>query len=168
MKECSNPQYKPPGSLINQAGIDLIKEFEGLRLKAYKDPVGILTIGFGHTRGVTQNMVITPEEAELFLIQDINEHAQLMKRALRVNLNDNQFAAMTSILFNVGPGNSNKSGIIRLKTGEPSTLFKHINKANYNAAASEFGRWVFAGGKVLKGLQRRREAERKLFETPMI
>lgn len=87
---------------ISQAGIDLIKEFEGLRLVAYQDSVGVWTIGYGHTKGVYPGMVITEAQALLFLNEDIASHAYGIFNYITVQLNQNQFDALVSFHFNLG------------------------------------------------------------------
>lgn len=144
----------------NNAGIALIKEFEGLELTAYKDPVGVWTIGYGHTSAAGSPKVfagqrITPAEAESILRQDLAKFEGYVNSAVNVALNENQHAALVSFTYNLGPGNLNSS-----------TLLKKLNKGDYTGAAAEFARWNRAGGKVLAGLTRRRAAERDLFLRP--
>ncbi len=130
---------------------ELIKKFEGCKLKAYKCPAGIWTIGYGHIKGVTKGMEITQEEAEKMLDEDINEFAEQIKK-LNLQLNENQFNAILSFAFNVGIGKFAGSTMCRL-----------LRQKNYKDAGNEFYRWCYAGGKVLEGLKKRREAERELF-----
>ncbi|MFN6991805.1 MAG: lysozyme [Fervidobacterium sp.] len=130
---------------------ELIKKFEGLRLKAYKCPAGIWTIGYGHTKGVTKGMEITQEQAEKILENDIAEIAEQIKK-LGLQLNENQFNAILSFVFNIGIGKFAGSTMCRL-----------LRQKNYKDAGNEFYRWCYAGGKVLEGLKKRREAERELF-----
>ncbi len=132
----------------NQAGLQLIESFEGLRLTAYQDSVGVWTIGYGHTRGVAHGQIITQQQAEAFLQQDLAV-AEGAVNGLGLTLTDNQFAALVSFTFNLGGGNLNKL----LKNGLAAVpdrilLFDH------------------AGGKQLAGLTRRRQAERALYLTP--
>jgi|SRR5882672_1380580 len=132
----------------NQAGLQLIESFEGLRLTAYQDSVGVWTIGYGHTQGVKQGQTITQQQAEAFLQQDLAV-AEKAVNGLGQTLTDNQFAALVSFAFNLGAGNLNKL----LKNGLAAVpdrilLFDH------------------AGGKQLPGLTRRRTAERALYLTP--
>lgn len=137
----------------NQNGLLLIKTFEGLRLKAYRDAVGIWTIGYGTTRGVQPNMVITEAQAEKFLQEDLVRFEQAINSAVTAPINDNQFAALVSFTYNVG------SGALR-----SSTLLRLLNaKENVRAVADQFPRWNRAGGSVLAGLTRRRNAERSLY-----
>lgn len=137
---------------ISQTGIDLIKEFEGLELKAYPDAVGVWTIGYGHTKTAVPGMVITEGEAEYLLKQDLVIFERCVQRYITVPLTQNQFDALVSFSFNLGCGSL-----------QESTLRKKLNAGDYNGAANEFPRWNKAGGKVLRGLVRRREAERALF-----
>lgn len=138
---------------ISQKGIDLVKSFEGLELKAYKDSVGVLTIGYGSTGShVSAGMIITKEQAEQLLKKDLERFEKGVSELVRVSLNQNQFDALVSFSFNLGFGN--------LKS---STLLKKLNASDYIGASKEFERWNRAGGKVLNGLTRRRIAERDLF-----
>lgn len=139
---------------LEQAEI-LIKTFEGLRLKAYKDPVGILTIGYGHTQGVKEGMRITPAQAQEFLKEDIEQTLNGLRIFVKTSLNHNQLAALVSFVFNVG-----------ITAFAKSTMLKLINSGNIAEAANQFDKWIHAGGKVLKGLELRRAAEKKLFLTP--
>ncbi len=137
----------------NTNGLLLIKSFEGLRLKAYRDAVGIWTIGYGTTRGVQPDMSISEAEAERFLQQDLTRFEQAICEAVTVPINDNQFSALASFTYNVGPG--------ALRS---STLLKLLNaRHDIRGIADEFPRWNRAGGRVLEGLTRRRNAERALF-----
>jgi len=139
---------------VSQAGIDLIKEFEGLRLEAYRDAVGVWTIGYGHTETARPGMKITEAEAEALLRYDIDKRVPAIERALKVKVTQNQFDAIVSFVFNVGVG-----------AFRSSTLLKNINRGDIEDEADEFDRWVYAGGKKLPGLVRRRAAERALFES---
>ncbi|MEO1621643.1 MAG: lysozyme [Cyanobacteria bacterium J06632_3] len=136
----------------NSNGLLLIKSFEGLRLKAYRDSVGIWTIGYGTTRGVRPNMRINENQAIEFLQQDLSRFEKSINEAVRVPINDNQFSALASFTYNVGPG--------ALRS---STLLKLLNQGNVRGAADQFPRWNKAGGRPLAGLTRRRNAERLLF-----
>ena len=139
---------------ISQKGLDLIKNFEGLELKAYKDSVGILTIGYGSTGShVKSGMTITAEQAEELLKQDVSRFEKGVNDLVKVSLTQNQFDALVSFSFNLGLGN--------LKS---STLLKKLNASDYTGAVNEFLRWNRAGGKVLNGLTRRRQAEKDMFE----
>ncbi|MGB3767853.1 MAG: lysozyme [Phormidesmis sp.] len=136
----------------NSNGLKLIKSFEGLRLRAYQDAVGIWTIGYGTTRGVRPGMTISEAEAELFLQQDLVRFEQAINDSLKVPVNDNQFSALSCFTYNVGPG-----------AFRSSTLLKMLNQQDVYGAADQFPRWNKAGGRPLAGLTRRRKAERHLF-----
>jgi len=132
-------------------GIELIKNYEGLRLEAYVCPAGKPTIGYGHTKNVKLGQKITVEEAEQFFKEDLIIVENEINRH-NLNINQNQFDALASFIYNVGIGN--------FKT---STLLKKI-KANPNdkSIENEFKRWIYSGGKVLPGLIKRRNEEAKL------
>lgn len=139
---------------ISQRGIDLIKSFEGLYLEAYKCPAGVWTIGWGTTKGVTPGMKITKEKAEELLRADLVKFEAAVEKNVKVTINQNMFDSLVSFTYNLGEGN--------LKS---STLLKKLNSEDYYGASQEFQRWNKAGGKVLNGLIRRREAERDLFNS---
>ena len=136
----------------SQAGIDLIKRFEGLKLYAYQDSVGVWTIGYGHTVGVSYGDKWTVDKAESELAKDLVIYEAGVKAGVSVDICQHHFDALVSFAFNLG---------VRALHG--STLLRKINAGDNKAAALEFGRWVYAGGVRLKGLERRREAERALF-----
>ena len=133
-------------------GIALIKEFEGLRLKAYKCPGGVWTIGYGHTAGVKPGMVITKAQAEEYLKADLIAFERYLN-GLGLALNQNQFDALISFIYNVGTGNFSNSTLLRKVRANPQD----------NSIMDEFLRWVYSKGRVLPGLQRRRLAEMKLY-----
>ena len=133
-------------------GIALIKEFEGLRLKAYKCPGGVWTIGYGHTAGVKSGMVITEAQAEEYLKADLIVFERYLN-GLGLALNQNQFDALVSFIYNVGTGNFSSSTLLRKVRANPQD----------NSIMDEFLRWVYSKGRVLPGLQRRRLAEMKLY-----
>lgn len=137
---------------ISEKGIELIKSFEGLRLEAYLDSVDVPTIGYGHTRGVKLGQTITQEQADALLEEDIHEFELAIQRLVHVNLTQNQFDALVSFTFNLGIGSLKQS-----------TLLKKLNAGDITGAANEFNRWVYAGGKKLTGLVKRRSAERLMF-----
>jgi len=137
----------------SQRGLDLIKSFEGLRLTAYDDGVGVQTIGYGHTRGVKPGMTITEEQAVQFLREDLYSAERDIDRLVTVHLCQHQFDALASLVFNIG-GTAFRD----------STLLRKLNAGDYAGAAAQFDRWVHGGGKILPGLVRRRAAERALFE----
>ena len=133
-------------------GIALIKEFEGLRLKAYQCPGGVWTIGYGHTAGVKPGMVITKAQAEEYLKADLIAFERYLN-GLGLALNQNQFDALVSFIYNVGTGNFSSSTLLRKVRVTPQD----------NSIMDEFLRWVYSKGRVLPGLQRRRLAEMKLY-----
>jgi lysozyme len=139
----------------SEAGRTLIKQFEGVRLTSYRDVVGILTIGVGHTANVFENETITPQEADEFLAIDLHNAERAILNNVKVPLNQNQFDALSSFIFNIGGGAFSKS-----------TLLKLLNQGDYLGAASQFLAWDMAGGQEQKGLKNRRYAERDLFMTP--
>ena len=135
-------------------GIDLIKKHEGFRSKAYRCSANVLTIGFGHTLNVKSTDVITLDEAEYFLRQDV-EFAEKEVNRHNLNINQNQFDALVSFVFNLGVGNFARSTLLRKIKSNPND--PNIRK--------EFERWIYAGGKVLIGLVRRRKEEAELYFT---
>jgi lysozyme len=134
----------------------LIKEFEGLRLTAYTCPAGVWTIGYGHTKGVKQGMKIDQATADRLLDVDIVDVARSIRKLVKVDLNDNQAQALVSFIFNVGA-----------RAFSNSTLLRKLNNKDYAGASSEFDKWVYAKGKKLPGLVRRRKAEKELFNEPV-
>ncbi len=136
----------------NQAGIDIIKRFESLRLTAYLCPAGIPTIGYGSTKDVIEGMEITPREAELRLVADLRDAAHAVEAAVTVELTDNRFGALVSFAYNIGGGAFKKS-----------TLLRKLNAGDYSAVPGELAKWCRGGGKVLAGLEARRKAEGELF-----
>jgi len=133
-------------------GVNLIKSFEGLRLKAYLDSAGVWTIGYGHTRNVHPGQVINEAEALGLLRADLQRFEDCVSEMVTHELTQGQYDALVSFAFNVGCGALKKS-----------TLLRKLNAGDTAGAAQEFGRWVHAGGKRLRGLERRREAEKSLF-----
>lgn len=140
---------------ISEKGKGLIKDSEGCALKAYPDP-GTggkpWTIGHGHTHNVSKGDVITQAQAEQFLQDDLQPIYITIETCVKVPLNQNQFDALCSFIFNVGAGKFAKS-----------TLLKKLNAGDYAGAAEEFLRWNKAAGRVLPGLDIRRSKERQLF-----
>lgn len=140
---------------INDAGLELIKSFEGLRLDAYPDPATggePWTIGYGSTRDVVPGMTITQEEADERLRADVATFEECVERAVGQHVNENEFAACVSLAFNIGCTNF-----------RTSTLANLLRQGRNEEAAHQFVRWNRAAGKVMAGLTRRREAERDLF-----
>jgi lysozyme len=141
--------------MISERGLAIIREFEGLRLKAYPDPASggdPWTIGYGHTLDVEPGDTCTLEEAEQWLLDDCADAEVAILRHVKVPLSQGQLDALISFVFNLGAGNFAKS-----------TLLRKLNAGDYVGAWQEFGRWNNAAGKVMPGLTRRRAAEAKLF-----
>lgn len=136
----------------SQNGIDLIKRFEGLQTEAYRCPAGILTIGYGHTHGVKMGDKCSPSQAEAWLRQDCLVAEMTIRMHVKKTLNQNQFDALVSFIFNLGAGDF-----------IGSTLLIKLNDGDYAGAASEFGRWVNVCGRKFSGLVKRRAAEKALF-----
>lgn len=148
--------------MINKAAIDLIKKWEGFRANAYKDAVGIWTIGYGTTAnagvGIYPNlgMTITESQAESFLRAAVTKFAGSVKSKLTKDANENEFGAMVSLAYNIGPGAFARS-----------TVLDKFNDGDKKGAADAFLLWNKAGGKVLRGLTNRRIEERALFLRPV-
>lgn len=136
-------------------GLKLTESFEGCRLQAYLDSVGVPTIGYGHTHGVTMGMTCTQEQADAWLQEDVQGAVQVVNNLVTVPLTQQQFDALVDFTFNLGTG-----------ALQHSTLLRLLNSGDYQGAAGEFEKWDKAGGKVLPGLLRRRQAERDMFNTP--
>ena len=147
--------------MINQDAIDLIKQFEGCKLTAYRCPANVWTIGYGHTDGVKRGAEITQAEADKLLYSDLSAIEDRLDNMIRIGLTDNQRGALISFAFNVG--------VTALKN---STLLQLLNNGFYSKAADEFLKWDKAtvnGKKVaLAGLTKRRSAERALFLKGLI
>lgn len=140
-------------------GKEIIKHFEGLKLVAYLCPVGVPTIGWGHTKDVQLGDRCTPEQAETWLEEDYSEALDAVLRNVKTNLTENQKQALTSWVFNLGEG--------RLKS---STLLKKLNLNDMEGASKEILKWnkgrVNGQLIIMPGLDRRRILERQLFDTP--
>ena len=141
----------------SEKGIALIKQFEGCKLTAYQDSVGVWTIGYGWTQPVDgkpirAGMTIKQETAERLLKTGLVSYESDVSRLVKVGLTQEQFDALVSFTYNLGS-----------RSLSTSTLLRKLNAGDYAGAADEFLRWNKAGGKVLNGLTRRREAERALF-----
>lgn len=156
------PPLPQPSSTINAAGLELVKGFEGLSLTAYPDPgTGDepWTIGYGHTSvagppQVFKGLTITRAEADDILKRDLAQYEKAVADAVTRTPTSNQFSALVSFTFNVGPSNL-----------QSSTLLQKHNAGDFAGAAEEFGRWVYAGDQIMPGLQRRRRAERALYRS---
>jgi GH24 family phage-related lysozyme (muramidase) len=138
---------------ISEEGKSLIKKFEGCKLEAYLDAVNVPTIAYGRTKNVKMGDVCTQEQAEAWLDEELHEYEGYVKDQVNVNLEQYQFDALVSWVYNLGPTNLSKS-----------TLLKVLNDGKYNDVPAQIRRWNKAGGNVLEGLTRRREAEALLFQ----
>lgn len=138
---------------ISEAGIKLICKWEEFRSYAYVCPAGLWTIGYGHTGGVKPTDKIDLAQGEAYLRQDL-EIVERCLNALKLELNQNQYDALCSLIFNIGTGNFLRS-----------TLLKHLRAKQYDKASAEFLKWRKANGKVLKGLEARRKDEQELFNN---
>lgn len=145
---------------LNEAGIKLIQDFEGLMLETYLCGAGVPTIGWGHTSAagapmVTPGMKITEAEAREIFLRDVKQYSDGVRALLAVEVNDNQFSAMVSLAYNIGVAAFATSSVLRF-----------VNDGQMEAAAASFALWNKAGGQVLRGLVRRRAAEAGLFNQP--
>ena len=139
----------------SDAGFALTKKFEGLRLVAYQDQVGVWTVGYGHTGPeVHEGLTISPQQADQLLRSDISSAVACVNRAVTAEISQYQFDALVDFVFNLGCG--------RLLS---STLLRHINAGEFDQAAPQFLLWDRAGGVVVSGLLLRRQAEMALFQT---
>jgi lysozyme len=137
----------------NEAGLALIRQFEGCRLKAYKCPANVWTIGYGWTHGVKSTDQWTQAQAEEMLVKGLDQYENAVQSAIGAHsTTSNQFSALVSICYNIGAGNFVKSSMLR-----------HHKAGDYAKAADAFLLWNKAGGKVLNGLIKRRQAERALY-----
>lgn len=149
---------------LSKEGRNLIKSFERFEPVSYRCPAGKWTIGYGHTQGVQQGQTCTKEQAEKWLDHDIQDAEKIIKRHVTVALTQGQYDALVSFVFNVGAGvEGGKSGFITLRDGRQSTLLGYVNQGRFTNAAAEILKWVRAGGLVLGGLLRRRQAEKDMF-----
>ena len=143
---------------MTDEGLDLIKLYEGYSSSPYLCPAQHWTIGYGAIWGMDDTRVkedhpdINEDQAAYLLRRDVKKSEMAVLRHIRVPLEDGQFNALCSFVFNLGSG-----------ALQSSTLRRKINRGDYIGAANEFPRWVFAGGRKLKGLIRRREHERLMF-----
>lgn len=140
---------------INEEGLELIKHFEGFSPVLYLCPAGKKTIGYGHVILKNEKFpeLITEKQGEELLLKDLRKFEESVKRLIKPALNKNQFSALTSFTFNLGPAALQRS-----------SLRRKINSGYINDAPEEFLRWVFVSGKKYSGLYRRRIAEKQLFE----
>ena len=138
---------------ISAEGLSLIKKFEGCELEAYKCAAGVWTIGYGSTKGVKEGDTITQEGADKLLTEEMHEYEGYINDMVTVDLKQNEFDALVSWVFNLGPSNLSSS-----------TLLNRLNNKMFDDVPNQIKRWNKAGGEVLQGLVRRREAEALLFE----
>ena len=141
----------------SQRGIALIKKFEGCRLKAYKCPANIWTIGYGHTgvvngKPITEKTTITELMAETLLVIDLQRFEKAINQLVKKPLTQNNFDSLISFVFNIG-----------ISAFEKSSMLKLINQGHFDLAAQQFDRWIYGGGKKLAGLIKRRAEEKMLF-----
>jgi lysozyme len=137
----------------SKRGLKLTEDFEGYRLIAYKDQVGVWTVGYGHTNGVKEGDVISPEQAEQFLQDDIQVCVSWVNQHVPLAVTQGEFDALVDFAFNLG---------VHAIAG--STLLKYIQEGDFDAAAKEFPKWDKAGGHEVAGLLRRRMAEQAEFD----
>ena len=130
----------------------LVREFEGLNLKAYRCPAGVLTIGYGHTYGVEEGDTVTQDEAERILKRDLKGFAAETAQYVKVPVTEGQYIAILDFVFNFG-----------VSKFRHSTFLKKLNFGDYDGAGKEILKWKYSNGKVLPGLERRRKSEYDLF-----
>ncbi len=139
---------------ISENGLELIKKFEGCETTAYQDSVGVWTIGFGHTKGVEEGQTCSIEDAESMLADEMDEYEGYINNMVKVELQQHEFDALVAWVYNLGPTN----------LGE-STMLKVLNGGQFDRVPDEMNRWTRAGGKILEGLVRRRQAESLMFQN---
>ena len=139
---------------ISENGLELIKKFEGCETTAYQDSVGVWTIGFGHTKGVEEGQTCSIEDAESMLADEMDEYEGYINNMVKVDLQQHEFDALVAWVYNLGPTN----------LGE-STMLKVLNGGQFDRVPDEMNRWTRAGGKILEGLVRRRQAESLMFQN---
>jgi len=139
---------------ISEDGLELIKKFEGCETTAYQDSVGVWTIGFGHTKGVEEGQTCSVEDAESMLADEMDEYEGYINNMVKVDLQQHEFDALVAWVYNLGPTN----------LGE-STMLKVLNGGQFDRVPDEMNRWTRAGGKILEGLVRRRQAESLMFQN---
>ena len=139
---------------ISEDGLELIKKFEGCETTAYQDSVGVWTIGFGHTKGVEEGQTCSIEDAESMLADEMDEYEGYINNMVKVELQQHEFDALVAWVYNLGPTN----------LGE-STMLKVLNGGQFDRVPEEMNRWTRAGGKILEGLVRRRQAESLMFQN---
>jgi lysozyme len=153
MDQATSPPAKDAAMNVSEAGLALIRECEGFRSEAYRDAVGVWTIGYGHAGNVHAGDRITPEQGRSLLREDAGCAEDAVARLAIVTLTQGQFDALVSFAFNLGAA-----------ALEGSTLLRKLNAGDVAGAAAEFPKWCHAGNAVLPGLVTRRARERALFE----
>ena len=138
---------------ISEEGIALIKKFEGCKLEAYLDAVDVPTIAYGRTKDVKIGDICTQQQAEDWLEEELVEYEGYVNEAVKVELTQPQFDSLVSWTYNLGPSNLNRSSMLRV-----------LNASDYDNVPEQIMRWNKAGGRVLAGLVRRREAEAEMFK----
>jgi lysozyme len=145
---------------INEAGLELIKHYEGWRSSPYLCSAARATIGWGSTWDRNGNAVtldhldITKKQGEYLLLREVRYSEAAIRKLIKAELTENMFSSLCSFIYNVGSGNFQKS-----------TLRMKLNRGQYESAADEYPKWRKAGGRIVKGLVRRRKQERELFLT---
>jgi len=139
---------------ISEDGLELIKKFEGCETSAYQDSVGVWTIGFGHTKGVEEGQTCSIEDAESMLADEMDEYEGYINDMVRVDLQQHEFDSLVAWVYNLGPTNLNES-----------TMLKVLNGGQFDRVPDEMNRWTRAGGEILEGLVRRRQAESLMFQN---
>ena len=137
----------------SEEGISLIKKFEGCKLEAYLDAVDVPTIAYGRTKDVKIGDICTQQQAEDWLEEELVEYEGYVNEAVKVELTQPQFDSLVSWTYNLGPSNLNRSSMLRV-----------LNASDYDNVPEQIMRWNKAGGRVLPGLVRRREAEAEMFK----
>jgi len=138
--------------IISKNGLELTKEFEGCKLVSYLDSGGVWTIGYGHTNGIKRYMECTQDQADEWLLSDIQSAQDDVNKLVKVSLTQNQFDALVSFTFNLGYWSLRRSTLLRI-----------LNSGNYLGAANEFSKWNRDNGMIVDGLVHRRAAEKLLF-----
>ena len=139
-------------NMASANALNIIKEFEGCKLTSYQDVGGTWTIGYGHTKGVTETDIISSAQAEALLVKELKQYENYVRKLVKVPLFQYQFDALVSWTYNLGPTN--------LKN---STMLMLLNKGRYDLIPNEMRRWNKVNGKVLEGLVIRRDKEARLF-----
>lgn len=139
---------------ISKEGLALIKKFEGFESRAYLCPAGVWTIGYGHTKDVKEGDEWSQAHAEHMLEIELEEFCEYVNKMVKVPLEQYQFDALVAWVYNLGAGNFKES-----------TLLRVLNQGDYDDVPHQIKRWNKAGGRVLQGLVRRREAEALLFQN---